>query len=301
MSKADKYQAAREYKEGICACVKGAAIDPDQTIHWCQGYEWAYENIKPLINEQVNGYIVRRGFTPFCNIEAMRNNNKEDSVMQETVDEAGMKAAASVAANGCGCGDNHGNGKGWFTPVLIGAVAAFAIMAAVGHVANKPDVKADLSINADVSELRLKVTNLTSEKDTIKRELVEFKSVLVATIQKEQQIEANYNALVKDLQTVISQNNRAVTTLDRVLRDKFGKDKWFSMVKTADTDLAQEAADAFKAQMKAKEDAEKKAQTEAQIRAKMEAEVRAKIAAEQAKVKPVVEENKLTEKNTAGK
>ena len=77
MNGMDKYQAAREYKAGICVCIMGGAIDPDQTIHWCQGYEWAYRNIKPLINEQVNDYIVRRGFTPFSNIEAMRNETKE--------------------------------------------------------------------------------------------------------------------------------------------------------------------------------------------------------------------------------
>lgn len=69
----DKYQAAKEYKDGICACIKGGAIDPDQSIHWCQGYEWVYQYLKPLINEQVNDYIVRRGFTPFCNIESLRS------------------------------------------------------------------------------------------------------------------------------------------------------------------------------------------------------------------------------------
>lgn len=73
MSTPDKYQIARQYREGVAACVKGAAIDPDQSIHWCQGYEWAYRHVKPMMNEQVNGYIVRQGFKPFIDIEAMRD------------------------------------------------------------------------------------------------------------------------------------------------------------------------------------------------------------------------------------
>ena len=74
-----KYQLARQFRAGCCACLKGEAIAPEQTEAWTEGYEWAYRYLKPMVNEEVNRYIVKRGFKPFSTIEVMRKGVGECS------------------------------------------------------------------------------------------------------------------------------------------------------------------------------------------------------------------------------
>lgn len=72
MSTPDKYKIAREYKAGIVACIEGEAIDPKASIHWHEGYEWAFKCVKPMLHENIERYVVKMGYKPFCNLEAMR-------------------------------------------------------------------------------------------------------------------------------------------------------------------------------------------------------------------------------------
>lgn len=240
---------------------------------------------------------------------AERNNNvkiKEDRKMQENeVQAAGqLKDIGGVGAyenqrqivgTPCGCGDDHRENKGigGWGGFFLGILAAGVILAMIGKFGSH-EPKQEQGLKADVAELRVKVAEtaerIAADRKSIEKTLQETiialqetRSMLVMLAGKTKGVEDAHGALVKDLQTVISQNNRALTVLDRVLRDKYGKEKWFGMVKDADTALAGEAAEYIKAEMKARELAEK-----------------AKIK-QQEKAKTEPEQNKLTEKNTVGK
>ena len=67
----DKYQLARQFKEGCCACLKGKKIDPEQTEAFNEGYEWAYRYMKPQMEYEANRFVVKQGFKPFIQLEAM--------------------------------------------------------------------------------------------------------------------------------------------------------------------------------------------------------------------------------------
>ena len=170
---------------------------------------------------------------------------------------------------GCGCGEKHGGGNG-AALCFVFALGMFLVFMAFKLGGQRQETGNLQSIKVEVAELRLKVSEdaqrsvmQTKETVTALRETVsllgETRQMLVAMAGKMQGMEGAHNSLVKDLQSVISQNNRCITVLDRMLQDKFGKDKWVEMARTAEINLSQEAADQINAQIKAKEEAEKKA------------------------------------------
>ena len=68
----NKYQIAKTFRDGCCACLKGQAIDPLESEAFIDGYEWGYRFVKPTLNDEMNRYVQKRGFRPFAQIEAMR-------------------------------------------------------------------------------------------------------------------------------------------------------------------------------------------------------------------------------------
>lgn len=69
---AKKYDIAREFRQGASYCVQGGGLDRSQSEHWKKGWEWAYTNLKPKLNDGTQEYIVGLGFKPFQQVEAMR-------------------------------------------------------------------------------------------------------------------------------------------------------------------------------------------------------------------------------------
>jgi DNA-directed RNA polymerase subunit RPC12/RpoP len=70
-----KYDIAKEFRQGAASCVKGEGLSPEATEHWKKGWEWAYKNLRPLLSDETNQYIVGLGYEPFQMVEAMRQDN----------------------------------------------------------------------------------------------------------------------------------------------------------------------------------------------------------------------------------
>jgi hypothetical protein len=74
MSTIEKYKIAREFRIGCADCITNKALDSmGSSEAYKDGWEWAYRYLKPQVNDEVNKYIVSKGFKPFEQIEAMRN------------------------------------------------------------------------------------------------------------------------------------------------------------------------------------------------------------------------------------
>jgi hypothetical protein len=70
-----KYDIAREYRKGMAYCITGGGLEPTQSEHWKAGWEYAYANIRPQVNDAMQDYIVEKGFSPFETVHAMRTAN----------------------------------------------------------------------------------------------------------------------------------------------------------------------------------------------------------------------------------
>jgi len=71
-STVDKYAIAHEFKNGIVDCLRGSPIINSNSQAWHDGYAFAFEKIRPKINEVTNDYVVKLGYKPFSIIEALR-------------------------------------------------------------------------------------------------------------------------------------------------------------------------------------------------------------------------------------
>ncbi len=70
-----KYDIAREYRKGMAYCISGGGLEPTQSEHWKAGWEYAYRNIRPQVNDAMQDYIVEKGYAPFEQVQAMRTAN----------------------------------------------------------------------------------------------------------------------------------------------------------------------------------------------------------------------------------
>ena len=53
-------------------CISGGGLEPTQSEHWKAGWEYAYRNIRPKVNDAMQDYIVEKGYAPFEQVQAMR-------------------------------------------------------------------------------------------------------------------------------------------------------------------------------------------------------------------------------------
>lgn len=67
-----KYDIAREFRKGCVYCVSGGGCERTQSEHWIAGWEWAYSKLRPTLDDKTQDYIVKLGFEPFEQVEAMR-------------------------------------------------------------------------------------------------------------------------------------------------------------------------------------------------------------------------------------
>ena len=85
----------------------------------------------------------------------------------------------------------------------------------------------------DLAELKQKI-------ETSDREIVEIKKALGSTITLLRSTVEGHNNLVRDITSALSQNSRDKAILNRVLRDQFGKGKWYQMINASNAELAEE-------------------------------------------------------------
>lgn len=67
-----KYAIAREFRCGCAYCISGGGYEPSMSEHWKEGWNWGYTHLKQQLNEGTQQYIVKLGFLPFSQLEAMR-------------------------------------------------------------------------------------------------------------------------------------------------------------------------------------------------------------------------------------
>lgn len=60
----EKFDIARRFRRGAAAALVGSGND-SKDVHFTNGYNWTYHNLKPLLNEAVQNYVVKLGYEPF--------------------------------------------------------------------------------------------------------------------------------------------------------------------------------------------------------------------------------------------
>jgi Lar family restriction alleviation protein len=71
-----KYSFARFFRHGATSCLRGRAIK-EGAKHSKAGWQYACRKLKPLLDRATEEYIVKLGFKPFCQLEAMRTKGGE--------------------------------------------------------------------------------------------------------------------------------------------------------------------------------------------------------------------------------
>jgi len=71
-----KYDVTREYRKGMSYCISGGVFELMQSEHWKAGWEYAYRNIRPQVNNAVQEYIIEKGYAPFEQVQMMRAERK---------------------------------------------------------------------------------------------------------------------------------------------------------------------------------------------------------------------------------
>jgi len=67
-----KYDIALEYRRGMAYFISGGGLKQTQSEHWKNGWEYAYRNIRPQVNDATQDYIVKNGFSPFEMVRALK-------------------------------------------------------------------------------------------------------------------------------------------------------------------------------------------------------------------------------------
>ena len=72
MNDFQKYAVAKEYRKGMACCISGGGCDETESEDWQAGWLYAYSNIKPQVNDAMQAYIVSKGYEPFEQVYAAR-------------------------------------------------------------------------------------------------------------------------------------------------------------------------------------------------------------------------------------